>query len=117
MWKNNILTKMWGYLTPKVSKYRGFTDLYFPIIGLDTEIYRVNLRIQSEYKKYGPEKSLYLDTFTSCLGLIIPLFLDYYKKLSHSHVGVTATAVGAEIRPCQSSMIIFFAKTKSIIDV
>ena len=117
MWKNNILTKMWGYLTLKVSKYRGFTDLYFPIFGLDTEIYRVNLRIQSEYKKYGPEKSPYLDTFTSCLGLIIPLFLDYYKKLSHSHVDVTATAVGAEIRPCQSSMIIFFAKTKSIIDV
>ena len=25
-------------------------------------IYTVNLRIQSEYKKYGPEKTLYLDT-------------------------------------------------------
>ena len=27
------------------------------------EIYSVNLRIQSEYRKYGPEKTAYLDTF------------------------------------------------------
>ena len=34
----------------KVSKYRVFSSLYFPVFGLNTE-------------KYGPEKTPYLDTF------------------------------------------------------
>ena len=44
----------------KVSKYGVFSGPYFPVFWL---IYGVNLRIQSEYKKYGPKKTLYLDTF------------------------------------------------------
>ena len=35
----------------KVSRYRGFSDLYFPVFGLNTEIKGVNLRIQSECRK------------------------------------------------------------------
>ena len=37
----------------KVSKYGVFSCPYFSIFGLNTEIYSLNLRIQS---KYGPEK-------------------------------------------------------------
>ena len=44
----------------KVSKYGVTSGPYFPIIGLNTEIYGVNLRIQSEYR---PEITPYLDTF------------------------------------------------------
>ena len=35
----------------KVSKYRVFFFLYFPVFRLNTEIYSVNLRIQSECRK------------------------------------------------------------------
>ena len=35
----------------KVSKYGVISGPYFPVLGLNTEIYEVNLRIQSEYWK------------------------------------------------------------------
>ena len=35
----------------KVSKYGVMSGPYFPVIGLNTEIYEVNLRISSEYRK------------------------------------------------------------------
>ena len=35
----------------KASKYGVFSGLYFPVFGLKTEIYGVNLRIQSDYMK------------------------------------------------------------------
>ena len=47
----------------KVSKYGVFSGPYFPLFGLNTEIYSVNLRIQSKSGKHGPESSPYLDTF------------------------------------------------------
>ena len=34
----------------KVSKYGVISGPYFPVFGLNTEIYEVNLRIQSEYR-------------------------------------------------------------------
>ena len=37
-------------------------------------------------------------------------FSDYYMKLFHWHVDLTATAVGVDLRPWQISMIIYFAK-------
>ena len=46
-----------------MSKYGVISGLYFPLFGLNTKIYEVNLRIQSEYRKYGPEIAPYLDTF------------------------------------------------------
>ena len=41
------------------------TRPYFPELGMHTEIYSINLRIQPELGKYGPEKTPYLDTFHS----------------------------------------------------
>ena len=35
----------------KVSKYRVISGPYFRVFGLNTEIYEVNLRIQSKYRK------------------------------------------------------------------
>ena len=40
-----------------------FSGRYFPAFGLNTEIYSVNISVQSECRKYEPEKDPYLDTF------------------------------------------------------
>ena len=44
----------------KVAKYGVFSGPYFPVIGLNTEIYGVN---QFEYRKIRNRKTPYLDTF------------------------------------------------------
>ena len=55
---------MLGYQNPHIKRP------YFPVLGLNTEIYSVNVRIQSEYREYGPEKTPYLDTFHSVMQFI-----------------------------------------------
>ena len=47
----------------KVSKYGVFSGPYFPAFGLNTERYRVSLRIQSECGKIRTTKKSKLDTF------------------------------------------------------
>ena len=41
----------------KVFKYRVFSGPYFPVFGLNTEIYGLNLRIQSKYRKMRTRKN------------------------------------------------------------
>ena len=48
----------------KVSKYGVFSGLYFPVFGLNTEIYRVNLRIQFEYGKIRTRKNSVFEHFS-----------------------------------------------------
>ena len=57
----------------KVPKYGVFSGPYFPVFELNTEIYSVNLRIQSEYKEIRTRKSFVFGTFTKCRRLIKPL--------------------------------------------
>ena len=59
----NYLSIQNSITTKKVSKYGVFSGPYFPVFGRNTEIYRVNLRIQSEYRKIRTRKTPYLDTF------------------------------------------------------
>ena len=40
-----------------MSKYGVISDPYFPVVGPDPEIYGVNLRIQSEYRKIRTRNS------------------------------------------------------------
>ena len=40
-----------GNTASKLSKYGVISGPYFPVFGLSTKIYPVNLRIQSEYRK------------------------------------------------------------------
>ena len=49
----------------KVSKYGVISSLYFPVFGLNTEIYPVNLRIQSEYRKRRTRKISVFGHFSS----------------------------------------------------
>ena len=41
----------------KVAKYGVFSGRYFPVFGLNTEIYGVNFRIQSQYRKIATRKN------------------------------------------------------------
>ena len=46
-----------------MSKYGVFSGPYFPVFGPNPEIYEVNLRIQSEYRKMWTRKKLCIRTF------------------------------------------------------
>ena len=48
----------------KVAKCGVFSGLYFPVFGLNTEIYEVNLRIQSEYRKIRTRKNTIFGHFS-----------------------------------------------------
>ena len=50
-WVKFISIHYWGYAAWKLSKYGVISGPYFPLFGLNTEIYEVNFRIQSEYRK------------------------------------------------------------------
>ena len=52
----------------KVSKYGFFSGPYFPVPGLNTEIYFVNLRIQSEYGKIRTKKNSAFGHFSRSVG-------------------------------------------------
>ena len=62
----------------KVPKYGAFSGSYFPVFGLNTEIYGVNLRIQSEYRKIPTRKSSVFGQFSriAVINLFWTLFLN-----------------------------------------
>ena len=47
----------------KSPREKYFSGLYFPVFGLNTEIYEVNLCIQSKYRKIRTTKTPYLHIF------------------------------------------------------
>ena len=57
------------YTAWKVSKYEVFSGPSFPVLGLNTEIYCVNRRIQSEYRIIRTRKKSVLDTFHAVIWL------------------------------------------------
>ena len=50
----------------KASKYAVFSGPYFPVIGLNTEIYAINLRIKAKYTKIRTRKNSVFGHFTQC---------------------------------------------------
>ena len=56
---NSAPTTAW-----KVSKYGVFSGSYFPVLGLNTEIYGANLRIQPEYGKIRTRKNTVFEYFS-----------------------------------------------------
>ena len=54
-----------------MSKYRVVSGPYFPLFRLNTRIYFVNLRIQSEYKKMRTKKNSVFGQFSR---------IDCYRK-------------------------------------
>ena len=54
----------WHEITArKMSKYRVFSGPYFPVFGLNTEIYRVNLCLHSKYGKIWTKKNFIFGHF------------------------------------------------------
>ena len=69
----------------KVSKYGVFSGPYFPVFSLNKEIYSVNLRIQSEYRKYGPEKNSVFVQFSRSVYLRMDLVWTILYNLFVTH--------------------------------
>ena len=59
-----------------MSKYGVFTGPCFPVFGLNTEIYGVNLRIQSEYRKIRTRKNSVFGHFSRSVT-----FSDYLSQV------------------------------------
>ena len=60
---------MQGLTAGKVSKYGVISAPYFPVFGLNTEIYGINLRIQSEYRKIRIRKNSVFGYFSSSVSV------------------------------------------------
>ena len=63
----------------KVSKYGFFSGLYFPVFGLNTEIYRVNLRIQSKYRKIRTRKNSAFGHFLRSAIYLFKIFFSLFQ--------------------------------------
>ena len=59
-----------GVTAWKVSKYEVFFGPYISVFGLNTEIYAVNLRIQSEYRKIRTRNNSVFGHFSRCAYLL-----------------------------------------------
>ena len=79
MWNlTKILKSLWSSLCEKCPNTE-FIWSEFPIFGLNTEIYRVNLCIKSKYGKMRTRKTPYLKTFRAVHFL-------FFKVLQRSHL-------------------------------
>ena len=80
----------WGMYCVKSVQIRSFFCPYFPAFRLNTEIYSVNLHIQSECRKIRTRKNsvVYLDTFHAVMrwGMRIwinkPYWFDILRRLA-----------------------------------
>ena len=54
----------WESKRSKMSKYGVISGLYFPVFGMNREIYGVNLRIQYEYRKIRTRKNSVFEQFS-----------------------------------------------------
>ena len=68
----------------KSVRIRSFSGPYTPAFGVNMEIYRVNIRIQSKLGKYGPENLRIPTLFTHRIFLLLTHFwplLQFYNSL------------------------------------
>ena len=63
----------------KVSKYGVFSGPYFPVFGLNTEIYGVILRIHSEHRKIRTRKNSLFGHFPPNVVVLVLLVLDIFN--------------------------------------
>ena len=72
----------------KVSKYRVISGPCFPVFGLNTEIYSVNHRIQSEYRKIRTRKKSVFEHFSSSGNVLFTTYIVF--RASYSEMWETA---------------------------
>ena len=73
----NIIGRSW-----KVSKYGVISGPYYPVFRLNTEIYSLNLRIQSEYRKIRTRNNSVFGHFSRSVNFGISSFhyLTFLRK-------------------------------------
>ena len=69
----NVIIKFKPSTARKVSKYGLFSGSYFPVFGLNMEIYSVNLRIQSKYGKIRSRKNSAFRLFSRSIEEVLSL--------------------------------------------
>ena len=77
---------MASFTVQKVFKYGVFSGLYFPLYGLNTEIYGINLRIQSEYRKTQTRKNSVFGHFSRNVGLNATFEKEKRKQNDHNNI-------------------------------
>ena len=95
-----ILLILLTYTAWKVPKYGVFSGLYFPVFSLNTEIYGVNLRIQSECRKIRTRKN-------SVFGHISRSAIELARIIREI---ITIKFVGIFISSIQKSKLILVAR-------
>ena len=90
---------------PKMSEYRVFYGLCFPLFGLNTEIYRVNFRVQSKCGKVQTRKNSVFEHFSRSARFSLASITLWNKPSRHGVLTV------AELRFSKSlwSMVSIFS--------
>ena len=80
--------------TWKVSEYGVFSSPYFSVFGLNTEIYGVNLRIHSEYRKIQTRKNSVFGFFSRSVGSSFCILHMYSLNLCITYVFTAKVTCG-----------------------
>ena len=81
-------TTLLGSHCVKSVQIRSFSGPYFPVFGLITEVYGVNLCIQSEYGKIRSRKNIFGHFLRSELHILLthlPKATSYLKRKTINH--------------------------------
>ena len=82
-----FLSRTWSIPAWQVSKYGAISGLYFPVFRLNMEIYSVNLRIQSEYRKIRTRNNSVFGHFSmQCMYVIKIIISDKHEHFCESKI-------------------------------
>ena len=111
-----ILSAIIKYLTGwKVSKYGVFSALYFPVFGLNTEIYSVNLDIQSKYRKIRTRKNSAFGHFSRSIWYVLWMFRSLFITRLQTELQQTLNASTRIRRSQMLSKVCVFKKIAKFI--
>ena len=86
---------IFAYTAWKVSKYGFFSGPYFLVFGLNMEIYKVNLRIQSKYRKIQTRKNSVFGHFSrSAMTLLLNQIFKKDWNFEHARLFVVDCVLG-----------------------
>ena len=99
----NVIEYVTGW---KVSKYRVVSGPYFPVFGLNTEIYGINFRIQSEYRKIRTRNNSVFGHFSRSVCMCIFTCL-YVRGCVHIYICIYISVFSFDL----SIFMFFFSFT------
>ena len=84
--KTKISTFYAKHTALKVSKSGVFSGQHFPVFGLNTEIYSINLSIQSEYRKKRTRKNSVFGQFSHSDNYRLQIFITKTSIFSYQEI-------------------------------